>query len=68
MNKFASSPLSMTIPASPDALPVLPLPNSNNWSFTFVFVVATVVVVPLTVKLPAIVMLSGNPIVNVSPD
>ena len=45
----------MTIPASPAALPVLPLPNSNSWSVAVVFVVETVVVSPFTVKSPVIV-------------
>ena len=39
-----------------------------NWSSITVFVELKVVVVPLTVKLPATTMLSGKPIVNVSPD
>ena len=65
INAFASSPLSITIPASPLALPVVPVPNSTNLSLIVVFVVSIVVVVPLTVRLPAIVTLSGNPTVIV---
>ena len=64
MNKFASLPLSITIPASPVALPVRPLPNSNSWSFATVFVVETVVVSPLTVKSP--VTVKSFPIVTSS--
>ena len=45
-------PLSITSPASLEGDPLVPLPNSINASDTTVFVVATVVVVPLTVKLP----------------
>ena len=41
--------------------------NSNKLSASVVFVDDTVVVVPFTVKLPAIVTLFGKPIVIVSP-
>ena len=52
INAFESSPISMTIPASPLGLPVRPLPNSKSWSVIVVLVVATVVVVPDTTKFP----------------
>ena len=42
--------------------------NANNGSFTVIVEDDTVVVVPDTVKLPAIVTLSGNPIVTVPDD
>ena len=47
---------------------LLPAASENNGSFTSKLVVATVVVVPLTVKLPAIVTLSGRPRVTVLPE
>ena len=53
MNTFASSPRSITIPASPDALPVLPLPSSINWSSMTVLVAEFVTVEPLTVRFAA---------------
>ena len=52
-NALSSSPLSITIPASPDAEPVDPVPSSNSLSEIVVLVEETVVVVPLTVKSPA---------------
>ena len=55
INALSESPLSITIPASLLGLPVVPFPNSNSESETVVFVVATVVVVPFTVKSPVIV-------------
>ena len=42
---------------SPDGVPVCPFASSNNLSETTVFVVDTVVVDPLTVRLPVIVRL-----------
>jgi len=47
-----SSPLSITIPASFEGAPVVPLPSSRSESSTVVFVDETVDVAPLTVKLP----------------
>ena len=52
---FAELPLSITIPISFAGVPVVPFPNSINLSVIVVLVEAAVVVVPLTVKLPAIV-------------
>ena len=52
-------PLSIKIPASL-ALEPAPLFNSNKLSETVVFVVATVVVVPLTVKLPVTVRIGTS--------
>ena len=52
MNTLVSSPLSITIPASFDGVPVVPVPNSNNASSIVVLVEDTVDVAPLTVKLP----------------
>ena len=43
-------------------------PKVNTGSSTVTVVELTVVVVPLTVKFPAIVTLLGNPIVTVPPD
>ena len=68
---LVSEPRSITIPASPEAVPVTPFPSSNNLSAMVVLVVETVVVVPLTARLPvtvrswAIVTLLGRPIVSV---
>ena len=42
----------MTIPASFEGVPVVPLPSSKSESSTVVFVDETVVVEPLTVKSP----------------
>ena len=47
-------PRSMTIPASPEGVPVTPFPSSNSLSAITVFVVLSVVVVPSTVRLPSI--------------
>ena len=55
INALSELPLSITIPASFEGLPEVPFPNSNSVSETTVLVVDTVVVVPLTVKLPVIV-------------
>ena len=52
INTLLSSPLSMTIPASPAGEPVVPFPNSINESVIVVFVELTVEVAPLTVKFP----------------
>ena len=52
MNTLLSEPLSITIPASFDGVPVVPVPNSNNASSIVVLVEDTVDVAPLTVKLP----------------
>ena len=60
-------PLSIKRPRS-FAFEPAPEFNSNKLSETVVFVVFTVVVVPLTVKLPAIVTLSGKPTVIVPDD
>ena len=57
-------PRSIKIPRSLEFEPDKPLLNSIKWSAIFVLVDETVVVVPLTVKLPAIVTLSGKPNVN----
>ena len=59
MNTFASLPLSITIPASPDAEPLLPVPSSMSWSSIVVFVALFVTVEPLTVKLPLTVRSSN---------
>ena len=65
------TPLSITIPESPEGEPELPVPSSISWSSIVVFVALFVTVEPLTVKfpvivaLPPIVTLSGNPIVTV---
>ena len=52
MNALFESPRSITRPASLAGAPVVPLPSSISESDTTVLVVATVVVVPLTVKSP----------------
>ena len=52
INTLLSSPLSMTIPASPDGEPVVPVPNSINESSMVVLVELFVTVEPFTVKLP----------------
>ena len=57
-------PLSIIIPES-FAFDVAPEFNSNKLSSSVVFVEFTVVVVPLTVKLPVMVTSSGKPIVIV---
>ena len=57
MKALAASPRSMTIPASLAGVPVVPVPNSIRASDTVMLVVATVVVVPLTVKLPPMMAL-----------
>ena len=49
---FISSPLSIIKPASSDAEPVAPDDRTINGSFTTTFSLDTVVVFPLTVKLP----------------
>ena len=70
INAFASSPLSMMMPASPDAEPVVPVPSSNSLSETVVFVVLTVVVVPDTVRLPCKTRLpdiSASPFISNEP-
>ena len=54
INALSLSPLSSTIPMSLPGVPVVPLPNSISLSDITEFVVASVVVVPLTVKLPVI--------------
>ena len=70
MNTLLESPLSITIPESPEGEPELPVPSSISWSSIVVFVALLVTVEPLTVKfpvivaLPPIVTLSGNPIVT----
>ena len=53
-------PLSITIPASFDGVPVVPLASSINLSAIVVVVELTVVVVPLTVKFPDNVTLPEN--------
>ena len=53
---FAALPLSITIPISLAGEPEVPLPNSINLSEITEFVVFKVVVVPLTVRLPPIVV------------
>ena len=55
MNALSEEPLSRTIPISFAGVPVVPVPNSISLSAIVVFVVSTVVVVPLTSKLPVIV-------------
>ena len=67
INALLELPLSITIPTSPEGVPVAPFASSSSLSLITVFVDDTVVVVPFTVKFPAIVTLFGNPIVNVSP-
>ena len=57
INALSLSPLSSTIPISLPGVPVVPLPNSISLSDITEFVVASVVVVPLTVKLPVTVAL-----------
>ena len=57
-------PRSIKIPRSLLFAPDKPLLNSIKWSAIVVLVDETVVVVPFTVKLPAIVTLFGKPIVN----
>ena len=52
INTLASLPLSITKPASPEAEPLLPVPNSISWSSIVVFVEELVTVEPLTVKSP----------------
>ena len=52
MKALLEEPRSIIIPASLDGAPVTPLPNSSRRSDTTVLVVATVVVVPFTVRLP----------------
>ena len=54
---FALSPLSITIPISLPGVPVVPVPNSISLSVIVELVVLSVVVVPLTVRLPVIVAL-----------
>ena len=53
---FTALPLSITIPISLAGEPEVPLPNSINLSEITEFVVFKVVVVPLTVRLPPIVV------------
>ena len=57
MKTLAASPLSNTKPTSlvASTVPVAPVPNSTITSFITVLSVETLVVVPLTVKLPSIV-------------
>ena len=50
---LSDEPRSITKPKSPDGEPVAPFASSINLSETTILVVATVAVVPLTVKLPA---------------
>ena len=57
MNMLVLLPRSNIIPISPFGEPVVPLPNSISLSEIVVFVLLTVVVVPLTVRLPPIVKL-----------
>ena len=52
INTLASLPLSITKPESPEAEPLLPVPNSISWSSIVVFVAELVTVEPLTVKSP----------------
>ncbi len=54
---FATDPRSITIPASPVGVPVLPLANSMSLSSTLRFTVSMLVVVPSTVKSPETVTL-----------
>ena len=56
-NALSESPLSNTIPMSLPGVPVVPLPNSISLSVIVELVVASVVVVPLTVKFPVITAL-----------
>ena len=68
INALSESPLSSTIPMSFAGDPVVPLPNSIKRSDITLFVVLSVVVVPLTVKLPPIVTAPEKvPVVPVSP-
>ena len=60
INALFESPLSITIPASFDGVPVVPVPNSMSGSAIVVVVELTVVVVPLTVKFPDNVTLPEN--------
>ena len=60
MNTLSESPLSIIIPASPFGEPVVPVPNSINWSAIVVVVELTVVVVPFTVKFPESVTFPVN--------
>ena len=57
INALSESPLSNTIPMSLPGVPVVPLPNSISLSEIVELVVASVVVVPFTVKLPVITAL-----------
>ena len=60
INALFESPLSITIPASFEGVPVVPVPNSISGSAIVVVVELTVVVVPLTVKFPDNVTLPEN--------
>ena len=68
---MSEAPRSITRPASFAGAPEVPLPSSISRSSTTEFVVESVVVVPLTVRLPVtvaspeIVTSSGSPIVTV---
>ena len=57
INALSLSPLSSTIPISLPGVPVVPLPNSISLSDITELVVASVVVVPFTVRFPVIVAL-----------
>ena len=62
---LVDEPLSPINPISTDGVPDCPLAMYINGSSTLSVAVLTVTVSPLTVKLPAIVTSSGNPIVIV---
>jgi len=66
INTLLSLPLSITIPASFEGLPVVPFPNSINESVIVVLVELTVEVVPLTVKFPLSTMSANVTLLEVA--
>ncbi len=60
MKTLFDEPLSMTTPASPEGVPVVPLASSSSLSDTTVLVVETVVVSPVTVRSP---LMATSPLV-----
>ena len=58
MNKLLSVPLSITIPVSPIACPIRPLPNSMSWSLILWLVTVYAPTVPVTINEPCIIKFS----------
>ena len=66
INALSALPRYITIPESFAGVPDVPVPSSSKVSATVVLVVAIVVVVPLTVRSPAIVTLFASAIVTLT--